>query len=191
MMSPRLLFFMAKLQCVIALTSILFSCSGPGGDKAVSTDSLAVSQADTIRESTDSISYEDLFNVETYLSNPVSDTSLVQTITADAAVLVYPTEAQAEAMKKEYGEEDFYTVADDASFYQASAIDVLDSLKINTITAERSYLKFVGNKNKWTLNVLRKGAPGWMLILFNSKKAPAIVPTAEFGLDQARDYFAK
>ena len=36
-------------------------------------------------------------------------------------------------MKKEYGEDDFYTVADDVMWYNGQMLEVIDSLKIKFV----------------------------------------------------------
>ncbi len=131
-----------------------------------------------------------IYKLDSYIEKNKIDNSKLQTINFDCAILVYPTDTQIGEMKKEYGEEDFYTSADDNNYYQGSAIGLLDSLKIKTITAEKSYIKLVGEKSSWTLNLRKKGLPAWNLIIFKKDKEPQIISTVDISSGQICEYFS-
>lgn len=163
---------------------ILSSCSGKVNETSSATiDSVA-------KESADSIGL-DYSLVESYLRNDVTDTTDVETIDYDCAVLVYPTEDQIASMEKEYGD-DFYTVADDAQFYQASAIEKLDSAGIRQVVSNsKRFVKFKGNTREWTLDVRKKGAPEWNVLFFKKEKQPKIAFAIDVNSDSIKSYFNK
>ncbi len=130
-----------------------------------------------------------IYKLESYIEKSKIDNSKLQNINFDCAILIYPTDRQISEMKKEQGEESFYTVADDNMYYQGTAIGLLDSLKIKTITAEKTYLKLTGEKNSWTLNLRKKGLPAWNLILFKKDKEPQVISTVGINENQICEYF--
>jgi len=50
-------------------------------------------------------------------------------------------------MKKEYGEEDFYTATDDIMWYQGQMLQVIDSLKINYVSTNKRLVKITTPKD--------------------------------------------
>jgi hypothetical protein len=136
-----------------------------------------------------SIDLESQYKLENYLTGDQTDTSKIQVINYDCGVFIYPTHQQIEEMKKEQGEDNFYVLADDSNFYQAQAIQILDSIGIKTVGTERQFLKFVGTESSWTLDIRKKNVPAWNLILFKKDKAPQPSPTIKLTLESARNYF--
>ncbi|HTH57528.1 MAG TPA: hypothetical protein VL728_15865 [Cyclobacteriaceae bacterium] len=133
--------------------------------------------------------YNAQFKLENYLAGEQTDPSKVQVIDYDCAVLIYPTHEQVEEMKKTEGEEEFYTIADDANFYQTRVIQILDSAKIKTAGTEKQFIKFAGDRSSWTLDVRKKNLPGWNLILFSKKKAPQPTAAVNVTYDLVKSYF--
>lgn len=161
---------------------LLLNCTGgkPEEKKTSAVDSLAL-PAD--------IDYMDVAN---YSYSGAIDTATAMVVDFDCAVLIYPTDAQVEAMQKEYGEEDFSTVADDAMFYQSMATEKLDSagIKLVIITKKR-YVKFQGASGEWTMDVRKKGFPEWNLILFSKDKAPKITYATDLTNENLESYYLK
>ena len=130
-----------------------------------------------------------IYKLESYIEKNKIDNSKLQNISFDCAILVYPTGRQTSEMKKENGEETFYISADDNSYYLGKAIELLDSLNVKTVTAEKTYIKLIGDKNSWTLNLRKKGLPAWNLVFFSQGKEPEIISTVDINADQICDYF--
>lgn len=165
-----------KFTLLPILTFIVLSCS----KKQESTDityPIKIAGSDSTKSGDD---YNALFRLENYLTGEQHDTSKVQVINFDCAVLIYPTHEQVEEMKKNEGEDDFYTIADDANFYQTRAIELFDSAGVKTAGTQKQFVKFVGDESTWTLDVRKKNLPAWNVILFNKKKGPQ--PTATISL---------
>ncbi|HEY3429196.1 MAG TPA: hypothetical protein VGK39_00885 [Cyclobacteriaceae bacterium] len=176
---------MMKLEKIVLLGFVLASCTQPGKKEESNQDSVKVAADTTSAQS----SNENPFALETYLFQGKVNGNDVQTISETSVLVVNPTDEQIEAMKKEYGEEDFYTIADDASFYQAEAISLIDSLGIKKVAAVKPFALLVGEAAPKTISLRRKGAPGWMIILFNKNKAPEIVPAIDVNRDKLKEYF--
>jgi hypothetical protein len=158
----------------------LFSCSKGDSKVASQEDSInskPVYSALTLDE------YKEFDNSDT------TDMSSDLTIDFDCAVLIYPTEAEIDEMKKEYGEDDFYVIADDNNWYQGRAIGMLDSLGIKKATVHGDSLRFKGETKTWGFDLKRDSLIGWNLILFSRTKGPQVVSTADLTTQQIRDYF--
>jgi hypothetical protein len=169
----------------ILITSIalLAACANPRQTaNDVAADSTYVSSSDSV--------VVDFSNVENYLYTGPVDASAIDILDEDCALLVYPTESQIEDMKKEYGDDDFYTIADDSQFYQASAIEKLDSAGIRQVVSNvKNYVRFKGANREWTLDVRKKGFPEWNIIFFKKDKAPKIVYGVDVRTDSIKAYF--
>jgi hypothetical protein len=144
-----------------------------------------------LRNSQDSsdFDYDKFFNLESYLVNEEVDTSKIQSIAFDCAILVYPTDEQIDEMKKKEGEENFFIGADDSNWYQAQAIQCLDSVGIVQQSCKKQFVKFIGLKGEWILDIRRKNMPAWNLILFQRNKLPEIVSTVSLTTAKLKDYF--
>ncbi|HEX9509384.1 MAG TPA: hypothetical protein VF939_02800 [Puia sp.] len=92
-------------------------------------------------------------------------------ITTPCAVLIDPTKEKLRSLKKENGEDNFYTIADDNQFYIGTAISYLDSIHCKMINRQsKGTLKFktaAGKLVKMTL-----GKYDWAILLFNGKDDP-------------------
>jgi hypothetical protein len=167
----------------------LWSCSRPS-DKNVGNDGRDTLQSlGQVNTDTVSVDVNDLFKLTSYLDNKVIDTVSLLTIDFDCAFIIYPTDEQMEEMKKEYGEDDFFTIMDDGNYYHGTAIGLLDSLQITTVSATKPFVRFIGTDKTWTLNLTRKGLPTCNLIFFKKNKEPKIIGTAGLSADEIKDYF--
>ena len=81
-----------------------------------------------------------------------------KTIDFDCAIF-YPSDIQIEEIKKTLGEEAFYLVADDNNWYQGMAIETIDSVGIDKITARGQYLTLNGENKTWTLDIRKDNMP--------------------------------
>lgn len=177
---------MRKIYIIIFVLG-LSSCSRTTGNnsstKIDNVNNLLVDTTKTV------IDYESLFKLESFLvTNPV-DTSLVQTIDFDCVILVYPTAEQIEEIKKEEGEDDFYTIADDNNWYQGLAIEMVDSVGVKKEEASRQFIRLIGENETWTLDLRKKNLPMWNMVFFKRDKKPLIIQTIELTTDTVRDYF--
>jgi hypothetical protein len=179
-----------KFLSFLILSAGLLSC-GRTTDNKDKTDTVTNIKPDSGEIAKPDFDYDAQFKLENYLVSETLDSSKVQTINFDCSLLIYPTEAQIEQMKKTEGEENFYVGADDSNFYQSQAIQILDSLGIKSESASRQFIKFVGVNNSWTLDIRKKNLPAWNLILFKKDKTPEAVPTISLTVEKVKDYFDK
>lgn len=83
-------------------------------------------------------------------------------------LMVQPTEADINQMKKEMGE-DFYIMADDVMWYQSEMITHLDSLKIETRNTEDKNFSFRNEAKKVFSLKAKITEPGWHYFYFDGK----------------------
>lgn len=183
----------------IFITALVLASCGPSKKEIVS--EIPVDTVQRVRsvvpdtlvvEGTEEESYfEDVLKLDNYLVKGSVNEEDLQEISETVAILIYPTDAQIEKMEKEYGEEDFYTVADDNTYYQGTAMGMIDSLGVNTITAKNRFIRFKGRDGKsiWTLDIRKKGAPPWNLIFFHTDKSPEIISTVDLDYEKIKAYF--
>lgn len=176
---------MKSFAAIVLIAFVLASCNQSKKEEIAQDSAAVVTDSSSIKEEI----IEDPFKLETYLFQGKVNGNDVQTISETSVLVVNPTDEQIEEMKEEYGEEDFYTIADDASFYQAGALSLIDSLGIKKVNAEKPFALLIGEAAPVTVNLRRKGAPGWMIILFNKKKTPKIVPAIDVNREMLNEYF--
>jgi len=200
----------SKAFGVIAVILTVTACNTPEKNKTANIDSLSnkSEHSDTSHVNTlvkdsltntvlpsektfirsDSQSY---FVLSNYYTAPETkpEHADIQRIDSTCAILIYPTDEQIATLKKETGD-NFMTIADDNSYYQGLAIEMLDSINVETINAEKRFITFRGKKGKlWTLDIRKEGAPAWNLIFFNRTKAPEIIPITDLSHRKIIEYF--
>jgi hypothetical protein len=82
-----------------------------------------------------------------------------------AIVFLYPTDNEIKKIKKERGEDNFYTIADDENFYQAKIEEILDLKNYKIVNTDKRFIKFNAdvvfdknsNENKWSVIIFKKG----------------------------------
>lgn len=184
-----------RLRLVFILSIALWSCSKTGGDKSVidRSDSATTTTVDRKPEisivDSASFDYGSYFRLDSYLAQNEIENKQFEIIDSDCAILIYPTSEQIDEMKKEEGEEDFYIAADDSNWYQAQAIDMLDSVGIRKTTAEGRFLSLKGKETTWNLDIRKKHLPAWNLIFFKTDKEPKIVSTVDLTVEEVKEYF--
>ena len=177
-----------RLRIIVIISLGLWSCS-----KTADTSS-NLQHADTLKNKVDSITtfefdYDAQFKLDNYLTTDSFDEKTNDLIDFDCAILIYPTSEQIDEMKRNEGEEDFYIGADDSNWYQAMAIEKIDSVGIKTITARGRYLRLRGKNKTWDLDIRKKNLPAWNLIFFNPTKEPKIISTVDLTVDETKNYF--
>jgi len=183
---------MRLLLILLAFTALL-ACSRTNHystDNLADTTAAADSSVLAIDSSaqTEAAGDEDRYmNLQSYITQ--ADESKTQVIDFDCAIMVYPNEAQIKAMEKTMSEEELATVADDYSWYQSQAGQLIDSLHIKTVTAQQTYLTLKGENASWTLNVRKDNLPEWNLIFFKKTKTPQIVSAIDMTLEDVKAYF--
>lgn len=140
---------------------------------------------------TTSFDYDSFFKLESYITKDEVNDGHFEVVDFDCAILIYPTHEQIDEMKKEEGEEDFYIGADDSNWYQAQAIQLMDSVGIKQITATGQFLRLNGKQQTWDLDIRKKNLPAWNLIFFNTTKEPKIISTVDVTFVEIKKYFEK
>jgi hypothetical protein len=167
-----------------ALTAICFlaSCSS----KQSSPDNI-----DPLKTASDTTSFIDqhFYKIDAYLMTGSVDAKEEEVFESDCALLISPTDEQIAAMKKQYGEEDFYIIADDNVWYDANAMSLLDSVGVKVISPKKRYARLTGVNSQWILDLRGEGALPWNLIFFSTKKGPEIFSTVDLTAAQIRNYF--
>jgi hypothetical protein len=125
------------------VVSIFISCSSREPSSSEANDSDTTSVID-----------QRFYNIDAYLETSVVNNNDVEIIESDCALLISPTEDQIAAMIKEYGEEDFSTIADDNAWYHSSARMLLDSIGVRIISPATRYVRFVGSEGSVTASRL-------------------------------------
>jgi hypothetical protein len=173
----------------VLILFVLTACSGkPTEQRQVASSNTPETNRDTTIAATTPIDYDAMFKLDTYLASPPNDTSVVQEITESVAVIISPTEEQAKALEAEYGE-DFYTIADDANYYQSLAITMIDSLGVKSVNASKPFVRFIGVNDTFNLDIRKPGVPEWNIIFFNTVKPPEIIPAIELTEEKIKTYF--
>jgi hypothetical protein len=125
----------------------------------------------------DSDNYEPVFNDFLISAAPQSDFMLID---KPAAIFIGPDSLQIERMKKEQGEESFYTIADDNIYYEYEAKEFLRKKNLGIIDLDKRYLKFkLNNGTELFFDSESEKNPGWVTILFDPKQQPKIINPTE------------
>ncbi len=97
------------------------------------------------------------------------------------AVFIEPSENKIELMKKEDGD-GFYTIADDAMYYQSQAIEYLGKMRFPYCFTENEKHEFIIEKKK--RYVVSEKCEGWCLILWNGKDEPVRTYTVDIAMQE-------
>jgi hypothetical protein len=117
-----------------------------------------------------------------------ADTSNIESINFNCALIVNPTPEQVENLVTTYGD-DFSTMADDYTFYQSEAIVKFDSAKVKVVNAEKRFVRLIGSSRTWVLDLRKDGAPEWNIILFNIEKEPQVSSAIDVTYEKVGQYF--
>ena len=73
-------------------------------------------------------------------------------LTENTVVGIWPDSIEIETLKNEFGEDDFYTVADDIMWYNAKMLEKLDSLDIAYISTDSHLVRILTPKDQLEIN---------------------------------------
>jgi hypothetical protein len=143
-----------------------------------------------IRENKNMEAYDASFVLANYLvkNAPAND---MQVLDSDAAIFIAPDSVQVEELKKEDGEDNFYTAADDAQYYQGEDMELFDSLKVKVIAPHKRYIKFISRVKTVYFDTRSKAALGWTTVLFRTDSLPKIVNSVDLYADSAMHCYFK
>jgi hypothetical protein len=136
----------------------------------------------------DSIDYElkQSKTLDNYIVNSKKITTDFLLITDDCGVFISPDSSEIKKMKEEYGEDDFYIVADDNIYYDNQASIFLDSLKIKSIYPIERYLKFIVDSDTISIDTKSKYKRGWLSILYSFNKKPEIINSIDIEFEYSK-----
>jgi len=126
------------------------------------------------------------YNLNTYIIDSVPSESFE--VTDTLALFVYPDTTELQLMRKEYGDEAFYTVADDNSYYFSEAMQYLKNKKIAVKNPKMRYIKFVSNLGTLYIDTKAKGNIAWTTILFRPDTLPRIISPIDIDVEY-KQYF--
>ena len=154
------------LKLIVLLFLILASCDDSSHQD---TTSIKSTRGDTTFQ-TDT-THKSLIASATNSAN--NDTLIVD---RQAAVFIEPDSLKIESRKKQIGEEDFYTGADDYLFYMNTAHEFLDSIKLTSLNAkEKKFIKFIRSDKTHQVIKLDKLPELWSIYFFDpTKKAKQV-----------------
>jgi len=139
--------------------------------------------------------HEDYSKILEYFVNPDYDTTIVQIVEQESAILIYPTSKQIDYLKEKNGEDEFYTVADDNNYYMSNIITLLESLEIDMHTATKRNITFKGLIEDYGMNLdpNRQGVDTiyWSIIVFNPKGNPFFLDMVDPDIDKLKHYMNK
>jgi hypothetical protein len=171
-----------KLFYSLIICLIIFSC-GKNKETASESDSLKTAKPDSTNS-------DGTLKLESFLVSEQTDTSKVQVVNYDCAVLLPIADNVVKEMEKSgSNDEEIATTLDDANFYSYQASEMIDSIGVKTVMAKKQFIKFVGGKGNWTIDTYKKDLGGWNVILFKTNKSPEVTPNINVTLDLARNYF--
>jgi hypothetical protein len=175
----------------IVFVFLCFSC----GVKTADTDSSALVEQpspDSTKIGFDENNYESFLDLANYLVVENPDSEKVRVIDSTAVIVIYPSSEQVTEMEEKYGE-DFATIVDDASFYQAEAMMRIDSVGVRKIvlSPDDDFVHLKSPSKNWLLGVRKEGAPEWNMIFFHINKEPEIVSSIDVTTDKIREFFGK
>jgi len=95
--------------------------------------------------------------------------------TRPIVLVVRPDSAQLEQLRRRLGDDAFYVTADDASFYQGMAFELLDSLRVpyEAVTGARIRFRVGGVMKEYAWGG-QPDAPWWFVLLYDGEAEPRI-----------------
>lgn len=169
------------------LLTLLFSCNSKSATSDTVEDTNDVPALQIPEETAQE--FDRWYQIQNYIVQGNIPDDSIQVVDAVGVIVINPTDEQIDKMIREYGEDDFYTVADDNSFYQASAMAQLDSFAVHTVMAEKRYLKLAGNGKTWLIDVRPEGAPEWNMIFFDKTQEPKVMSAIDVTPEELASYF--
>ena len=160
-----------KLFFLTGSILLLFSACEKKSENSIKSDSVApvTIPADTAKKEI-TVAAKDTAKA---ITETITDTK-VDTLVFDIKgyLLLQPDARTIERMEKENGEDDFATIADDGSYYYATAQGFLERNKIPFDQSEMRYIKFVKADGTYTIIDRYKDGGAWELYFFDTKNDP-------------------
>jgi hypothetical protein len=91
------------------------------------------------------------------------------TLSKKTVIGISPDSIEIKKMKEKWGEEDFYTAADDIMWYNGQMLKVIDSLKIDYIHTDKKYIRIITPNKKIEINTDTTKIK-WRYFYFNGKE---------------------
>jgi len=176
------------LICIV----ITIGCneSPSNGVQAAERENPKLTKADTdsIKQAANWKAFEESFKLENYLVSSIPSNDFI-TVSHKIGIFISPDSVQIEQLKKENGEEDFYTVADDNNYFEYEAAEFLKEKKFKIVHPTNRYIKFISNKKEFYFDTKAKAARGWTAIIFSPEKgAPKIINPIDIDLEYQEYY---
>jgi hypothetical protein len=121
--------------------------------------------------------------------NNSSSSRTVMNIDSVCAIIYLPDSSNIEKLKREMGEENFFTVVDDNNFYNSQIIEALDSLKIEVVETSETDMNFRSNNHTIFFLEKRKLSNPWGAIFFNGKDTPKVMSISDALQFDYRTYY--
>lgn len=132
-----------------------------------------------------------LSKADLYKPHVKSDTMLIEADCCNTAVSYIPDSLQLERMKQKLGEEDFYTIADDANYYQSEAAGILEGSKLAVrYVKDVKYIRFVNKLGK-SMIVNTDTLSLFNLFLFDRDKLPRMIDITDTNAEYDRYFSTK
>lgn len=140
-------------------------------------DSVAAATAvkPVIKKSSNLLEQDTIIDRKNYLIDYKPGSSQTFDAHLTAAVFISPTTDEIDSLKKKYGEDDFYIIADDNVYYNSEAMQYLRSKNIDFQSTRKRFIKFTGQNKKDVYLDTDKHKSIWSLILFNGKDEPVVI----------------
>lgn len=183
---------------ILSLTIILLvACQNKQKENISSTilkDTLtSISTANSINTSADKEEgwqkHQQSFRLENFLVSSLPSSDYL-TINDNAAIFIFPDSLQIMGMRERYSEEDFYTIADDNSYYISQARSYCEKKKIKIVDHTNRYIKFVTKTKEIYFDTKAKASLGFMAILFKTDGLPKIINAINIATEY-NHYFQK
>ncbi|MEZ4702290.1 MAG: hypothetical protein R2834_18290 [Rhodothermales bacterium] len=97
----------------------------------------------------------------------------MEVIAEKIVLFIEPDSSGIERLKREMGEEAFYVAADDAMWYRAEAVQLLDSLHIAHRSVYRQDLRFMVDGMPRTYDWASIEA-AWYVVLYDGRREPVL-----------------
>jgi hypothetical protein len=130
----------------------------------------------------------DIYKLESYFCTEKVSEKLIQKIDFPCAFIIFPTDEQVNTLQSKMSEDDYSILVDDETYYQGTAIGLLDSLDIKTVNATKQFVQFKSDRT-WLLDIRKKDFPEWNILLFNKDQAPCVLSTTDSVVFKIKQYF--
>ena len=87
-------------------------------------------------------------------------------------IFISPSQLEIKNMKKKYGEEDFYIVADDINFYRHQAYEFIKSRTMESFNTDKRFIRFIMKSRDTVYVDTEKVESKWTIILCDGYDKP-------------------